>query len=73
MTLAKNTLLGALTDNEFVRVIGCESAQEVWDKLQNTHEGDSKIKEAKLQHHRAHYEGLKMIERMQQLNLTCLE
>ncbi|XP_043692777.1 uncharacterized protein LOC122643194 [Telopea speciosissima] len=51
---AKNALLSALVSTKFARVVGCETAKEVWDKLQNVHEGDEKIKEATL------YDNLKM-------------
>ncbi|XP_043700129.1 uncharacterized protein LOC122650818 [Telopea speciosissima] len=56
----KNALLSALVNTEFARVVGCETAKEVWDKLQNVHEGDEKIKEAKVQHYRSLFDNLKM-------------
>ncbi|XP_043700212.1 uncharacterized protein LOC122650913 [Telopea speciosissima] len=55
-------LIGSLVNNEFARVIGCTTSKEIWDKLKNIHEGDDKIREAKLQHHRNIFEGLKMFE-----------
>jgi hypothetical protein len=36
--------------------------KEIWDKLQNIHEGDDKVKKAKLQTHRRQFESLKMKE-----------
>ncbi|XP_043698531.1 uncharacterized protein LOC122649347 [Telopea speciosissima] len=57
---AKNVLLSALVNTEFAKVVGCETAKEVWDKLQNVHEGDEKIKEAKLQYYRSLFDNLKM-------------
>ncbi|XP_043705482.1 uncharacterized protein LOC122655345 [Telopea speciosissima] len=60
---ANNALLSGLVDSKFVRVMGCEFAKDVWDKLKSVHEGDAKIKEAKLQHYRAQFEGLKMSEK----------
>ena len=57
---AKNALMSALTDAELTRVSGCESAKAIWDKLKGTYEGDDKIKEAKLQHFRAQFEGIRM-------------
>ena len=42
------------------KVMTCTSAKEIWDKLKSIHEGDVKIKEVKLQTHRAKFEGLKM-------------
>ncbi|XP_043721113.1 uncharacterized protein LOC122668640 [Telopea speciosissima] len=59
---AVNILLGSLVNNEFARVIGCTTSKEIWDKLKNVHEGDDKIRETKLQHHRNLFEGLKMSE-----------
>lgn len=49
-----------LVDNKMTKVMTCTSAKEIWDKLKSIHEGDVKIKEAKLQTHRAKFEGLKM-------------
>ena len=46
---AKNHLLGAIDEFVFNKVMNCPSAKETWDKLQTTYEGDSKVKEAKLQ------------------------
>lgn len=57
---AKYALMSALTDAELARISGCESAKAIWDKLKGTYEGDDKIKEAKLQHFRAQFEGIKM-------------
>jgi hypothetical protein len=37
-------------------------AKEIWDKLQNIYEGDTKVKEAKLQTYRGQFEQLKMKE-----------
>jgi len=34
----------------------------MWDKLQNTHEGDDKVKKEKIQTHRSPFEILKMNE-----------
>jgi effector-binding domain-containing protein len=38
----------------------CDSAKDLWDKLQNIYEGDAKVKGAKLQIFRAKFEQLKM-------------
>jgi hypothetical protein len=40
----------------------CDSAKDLWDKLQNIYEGDAKVKGAKLQIFRAKFEQLKMKE-----------
>ena len=57
---AHNALLSALSNSEMAKVINCTSAKEVWDRLQSMHEGDVKIKEAKLQTYRAQFELLHM-------------
>ena len=59
---AMNTLLSGLNETVFVKVMHCETAKEIWDKLRNIYEGDDKIKGAKLQTYRAQFENLKMKE-----------
>jgi hypothetical protein len=49
---AKNALLNGLGDTVFTKVAHCKSAKEIWDKLQNIYEGDSKVKATKLQTYR---------------------
>jgi hypothetical protein len=46
----------------FTKVAHCKSAKEIWDKLQNIYEGDSKFKATKLQTYRGQFEQLKMKE-----------
>jgi hypothetical protein len=58
----KNALLNGLTKSVYTKVMHCESAKEIWDKLKNIYEGDDKVKEAKLQTFRAKFEQLKMNE-----------
>ncbi|XP_043694135.1 intracellular protein transport protein USO1-like [Telopea speciosissima] len=58
---AMHAIKDALIDSEFVKVMECKSAKQLWDKLKSIHEGDAKIKEAKLQVYRAQFEGLKML------------
>jgi hypothetical protein len=58
---AINALLNGLSDTVFTKVAHCKSAKEIWDKLQNIYEGDSKVKAAKLQTYRGQFE-LKMKE-----------
>jgi hypothetical protein len=58
----KNTLLNGLSDTVFTKVAHCKSAKEILDKLRNIYEGDSKVKEAKLQTYRGQIEQLKMKE-----------
>jgi hypothetical protein len=59
---AKNALLNGLSDTVFTKVAHCKSTKEIWDKLRNIYEGDSKVKEAKLQTYKGQFEQLKMNE-----------
>ena len=59
---AINALLNGLSDTVFTKVAHCKSAKEIWDKLQNIYEGDSKVKTTKLQTYRGQFEQLKMKE-----------
>jgi hypothetical protein len=43
-----NSLLNGLSDTIFTKFSHCKSAKEIWDKLQNIYEGDTKFKEAKI-------------------------
>lgn len=49
----KNAILSGLSDIEFVKVMHYTSTKATWDKLQSIYEGDTKVKEAKLQNLRA--------------------
>jgi hypothetical protein len=40
----------------------CKSTKEIWDRLEVVYEGDSKVKEVKLQTYRTQFENLKMKE-----------
>ena len=55
-------ILGGLTGSKFVKVMHCESTKELWDKLKRVNEGDTKVKNAKLQSYRIQFESLKMEE-----------
>ena len=57
---AANALLSALSPHEYTRVMNLKSTKDIWDKLKSFHEGDLKVKEAKLQVHRSEYEALRM-------------
>ena len=57
---ALNSITSRITDSEFTKVMNCDSAKEVWDKLVSLYDGDSKVKKAKLQTHRRQFESLKM-------------
>jgi hypothetical protein len=59
---AINALLNGLSDTVFTKVSHCKSAKEIWDKLRNIYEGDSKVKTTKLQTYRGQFEQLKMKE-----------
>jgi hypothetical protein len=59
---AMYAILGGLAGSKFVKVMHCESAKELWDKLKKVYEGDTKVKNAKLQSYRSQFESLKMEE-----------
>ena len=52
---AKHVILGALAPTIASKVMGCNTAKEVWDKLKNIYEGDPKVKQVKLQRHREEF------------------
>ena len=47
-----NALMNGLCDSVCNKFIHCISAKEIWDKLQNIYEGDSKVKATNLQTYR---------------------
>jgi len=57
---AMNAILNGLCEAEFIKVMHKDTAKEMWDTLENIHEGDKKVKTAKLQVYRAQFENLKM-------------
>jgi hypothetical protein len=57
-----NPLLNGLSEIVFTKVSHCKSAKEIWDKVQNIYEGDSKFKATKLQTYRGQLQQLKMKE-----------
>eukprot|EP00253_Pinus_taeda_P012508 PITA_12508 len=57
---AINTLLGSLSQSEFVKVMQLKSAKEIWDKIILSYEGDEQVKREKLQTLRIQYESLRM-------------
>ena len=57
---AVNTLLGSLSQSEFVKVMQLKTAKEIWDKIILSYEGDDQVKRAKLQSLRIQYETLRM-------------
>ena len=58
---AINALLNGLSDTVFTKVAHC-TAKEIWDKIWNIYEGDSKVKTTKLQTYRGQFKQLKMKE-----------
>ncbi len=58
---AMNSIASGITDSEFTKIMLCNSAREMWEKLVSLYDGDSKIKKEKLQTHRQ-FESLKMEE-----------
>jgi hypothetical protein len=59
---SKNALLNGISEIIFTKVAHCKSAKDIWDKLQNIYEGDSKVKAVKIQTYRGQFEQLKMKE-----------
>ena len=55
-----NSLICALEINEFNRISCCQSAKEIWDKLEVTHEGTNQVKEDRIDLLMGQYEGFKM-------------
>ena len=57
-----NTILNGLTNSMFTKVMQCTSAKQAWDKLKIIYEGESKVKDSKLQTYRGQFESIKMKE-----------
>ncbi|XP_042502299.1 uncharacterized protein LOC122079691 [Macadamia integrifolia] len=57
---ASNAILSALAPDEYTRFMNCKSAKEIWDKLQNFHERDSRVKEFKLLIHWNEFDAMRM-------------
>eukprot|EP00253_Pinus_taeda_P003066 PITA_03066 len=55
-----NTLLGSLSQAEFVKVMQLKTAKQIWDKIVLSYEGDDQVKRAKLQNLRIQYENLRI-------------
>jgi hypothetical protein len=68
----EKSLLNGLSDTVFTKVAHCKSAKEIWDKLQNIYEGDSKVKAAKLQTYRGRFRGrLKQLKMKEDEDITA--
>ena len=55
-----NAISNGLCEAEFIKVMHSKAAKEMWDTLENIHEGDKKVKTAKLQVYIAQFENIKM-------------
>jgi hypothetical protein len=59
---ATNALLNGLNNTIFAKVAHCKSSKDIWDKLRNIYEGDTKFKATKLQTYKGQFEQLKLKE-----------
>ncbi|MBO1694907.1 hypothetical protein, partial [Bacteroides uniformis] len=58
----KNIIISGLIESTYHKVLGCKTAKNVWDKLENIYVSDSNVKEAKLQIYKEKFEQLRMKE-----------
>ena len=59
---AKYLLMCALSESEYDKIISCDSAQVIWDKLQVLYEGFDQVKETKISMLVHQYEMIKILE-----------
>ena len=59
---AKYLLTCALRKSEYDKIISCDFAKEIWDRLQVLHEGTDQVKETKISMLVNQYKMLKMLE-----------
>jgi hypothetical protein len=45
---AKSTIISSLFDSVFVKVMQCDAAKDLWEKIQNIYEGYAKVKGTKI-------------------------
>jgi hypothetical protein len=57
-----NAIFNGLSDMVFTKVTHYKYTKEIWHKLQNIYEGDTKFKTTKLHTYRGQFEQLKMKE-----------
>jgi hypothetical protein len=57
-----NELLNGRNDMVFTKVAHCKSTKDIWDKLRNIYEGDTKVKATNIQTYKGQFEQLKMKE-----------
>ena len=50
---AMNALLHGLCESKLINVMHSEAAKDIWDTLESIHEGNKRVKMAKLQTYRA--------------------
>ena len=55
--------MSALTEDVYSKVMSCESANEMWEKLESYYEGNDKVKEAKLQVFQSKFDQLRMSDK----------
>ena len=53
---ALNALISALARPEFEHVCDCRIARELWNRLQNFHEGNNQVKSRLIETHQREYE-----------------
>jgi hypothetical protein len=41
---SRHVMISGLTLIVSIKVMGCNTAKDIWDKIQNIHEGDLKVK-----------------------------
>ncbi|XP_075099169.1 uncharacterized protein LOC142176030 [Nicotiana tabacum] len=58
----KNQLYNAINREDFEKISSCDTAKEMWDKLEVTYEGTSKVKETMINHLIRDYELFQMKE-----------
>jgi hypothetical protein len=58
----KNALMNGLGESIFTKVSHCKFSKDIWDKLQNIYEGDSKFKATNMKNYKGQLEKLKMKE-----------
>ncbi|XP_019241007.1 PREDICTED: uncharacterized protein LOC109220995 [Nicotiana attenuata] len=59
---AKNLLYNSISGEEFEKISSCDTAKEMWDKLEVTYEGTSKVKETRINRLIRDYELFQMKE-----------
>jgi hypothetical protein len=57
-----NVILSGLDSSIYVKVMHCDFAKDIWDKIQNVYEGEAKVKGVKLQTYKGQFEQLKLKE-----------